>query len=219
MKMKKIFLDAEFTGLHKLTTLISVALVCEDGNEYYAELTDYDENQISPFLQKEVIGKLFIKDFDLYTDYNPEALTVQVKGNIDLVKQTLTDWLHKYKDEGVEIWVESPTYVWTLFIDIFGGVGYVPKQIHRIPYDLFTAYKLFGFDPTAEKSTFLENYSDLITFGKNNALNDARINVEVFKKLLDIEVKPVENEKEEEVQVIEEIQEENEIQQKSKKSI
>jgi len=155
MKMKKIFLDAEFTGLHKLTTLISVALVCEDGNEYYAELTDYDENQISPFLQKEVIGKLFIKDFDLYTDYNPEALTVQVKGNIDLVKQTLTDWLHRYKEEGVEIWVESPTYVWTLFIDIFGGVGYVPKQIHRIPYDLFTAYKLFGFDPTAEKITFL----------------------------------------------------------------
>ena len=192
--MKKIFLDTEFTGLHKLTTLISVALVCEDGNEYYAELTDYDENQVTPFITKEVINKLFIKDFDLYRDYNPEAKSVTVQGNLDLVKQTLTDWLHKYKDEGVEIWVESPAYCWGLFVDIFGGVGYLPKQMGKVPYDLFTAYKLYGFDPQADKKTFLPDYDNLITFGENNSLNDARINMQIYKKLLDVEVRPVEDE-------------------------
>lgn len=216
--MIKIFMDAEFTGLHKLTTLISLALVCEDGREYYAELTDFDEHQITPFLEKEILSKLIIKDFDIYRDYNPEATTVSVKGDMDMIKQTLIDWFHPYSTEEVEIWVESPTYAWTLFVDIFGGVHLMPKHIYRLPLDLFTAYKLFGLDPTADKSTFLENHQELVTYGKNNALNDARINKHVYKKLLDIKVKPL-IDGEEEVEIVEETKEENEIQQESKESI
>ena len=41
MAKKKIFFDLEFTGLHKLTTAISVGLVCEDGKKFYAECTDF----------------------------------------------------------------------------------------------------------------------------------------------------------------------------------
>lgn len=35
-----IFFDTEFTGLHKDTTLISIGLVSETGEKFYAEFDD-----------------------------------------------------------------------------------------------------------------------------------------------------------------------------------
>lgn len=37
--MRKIFFDTEFTGLHQNTTLISIGLVSDEGERFYAELT------------------------------------------------------------------------------------------------------------------------------------------------------------------------------------
>ena len=42
----KIFFDTEFTGLHKNTTLVSIGMVAENGHTFYAELNDYNHNQI-----------------------------------------------------------------------------------------------------------------------------------------------------------------------------
>ena len=42
----KIFFDTEFTGLHKNTTLISIGMIAEDGKTFYAEFTDYNENNV-----------------------------------------------------------------------------------------------------------------------------------------------------------------------------
>lgn len=45
--MARIFFDTEFTGLHKDTSLISIGLVSENGQKFYAEITDYDKSQIN----------------------------------------------------------------------------------------------------------------------------------------------------------------------------
>ena len=58
MKATKIFLDTEFTGLHKNTTLISAGLVSECGKTFYAEFSDYDKSQINDWLQDNVIKNL-----------------------------------------------------------------------------------------------------------------------------------------------------------------
>ena len=47
MSKTKIFFDAEFTGLHQKTTLISIGFISECGKTFYAELTDYDKSQIN----------------------------------------------------------------------------------------------------------------------------------------------------------------------------
>jgi uncharacterized protein YprB with RNaseH-like and TPR domain len=39
MKNTKLFLDTEFTGLHQNTTLISIGLIADTGDTFYAELT------------------------------------------------------------------------------------------------------------------------------------------------------------------------------------
>lgn len=58
----KVFLDTEFTGLHQNTTLVSIGLVAENGDTFYAELTDYDESQVDSWLQKNVINNLYLED-------------------------------------------------------------------------------------------------------------------------------------------------------------
>ena len=50
----RVFFDSEFTGLRQDTTLISIGLVAEDGHMFYAELTDYDRNQVYPWLEENV---------------------------------------------------------------------------------------------------------------------------------------------------------------------
>jgi hypothetical protein len=52
-----VFLDTEFTDFVR-PELISLALVCEDGREFYAERTDYDPEQCSEFVHETVIPLL-----------------------------------------------------------------------------------------------------------------------------------------------------------------
>ena len=51
----KLFFDTELTGLHKNTTLISIGIISEEGDEFYTELTDYDINQIDDWLKENII--------------------------------------------------------------------------------------------------------------------------------------------------------------------
>lgn len=41
----KVYYDAEFTGLNRNTDLISIGLVSEYGNYFYAEFIDYDKTR------------------------------------------------------------------------------------------------------------------------------------------------------------------------------
>lgn len=51
----KVFFDTEFTGLHQGTTLISIGLVAESGEEFYAEFNDYDASQINDWIDINVL--------------------------------------------------------------------------------------------------------------------------------------------------------------------
>lgn len=52
-----VFLDTEFTDFAK-PDLISLALVAEDGREFYAERTDYRQNECSAFVHETVLPLL-----------------------------------------------------------------------------------------------------------------------------------------------------------------
>lgn len=56
----KLFFDTEFTGLRKDTTLISIGIVSEDGRKFYAELTDYNENQCNKWINENVVKNLHL---------------------------------------------------------------------------------------------------------------------------------------------------------------
>ena len=54
----KIFFDTEFTGLRQDTTLISIGMISENGRQFYAELTDYNEKLCDDWIKENVLEHL-----------------------------------------------------------------------------------------------------------------------------------------------------------------
>jgi len=195
-KKTKIFWDLEFTGLHKLTTAISIGLVAEDGKEFYAEFTDYDKQQIDGFLAGRVLPKLILHDYVFSRDYNPDDEIVYVKGDIDLIAQTLFDWLSKYQENGIEMWGDCHSYDWVLFISIFGNAFDLPKFVYYLPMDLVTALRLCKLDPDVDREEFAYGEGSIVENAavkkaeaikyKHNSLFDARTQKDVYARLFNI---------------------------------
>lgn len=183
MKRTKIFFDTEFTGLHQGTTLISIGLVAEDGSSFYAELTDYDRLQVTEWLQINVLNKL--KSSDLHVRDKGTSYIGDKNG----LKIELTDWLSKF--EAVEMWSDCLAYDWVLFCQIFGHAFNIPKNVYYIPFDICTLFQVAGIDPdiSREKFAYGEVYTEMQE-SKHNALFDAQLIYECYKKLIKILYSP-----------------------------
>jgi hypothetical protein len=214
---KKIFFDFEFTGLHKLTTPISFAMVAEDGRSFYAEFTDFDKFQIDPYVRQNVLPKRILQDFNVGTDYQPDSDEVLMKGDIDKIFTAVNKWLAVYKEEGVQMWGDLLPFDWVLFINIFGNGQALPKFIDVIPLDLCTALKLCGEDPHTDRLIFAygEDNLDKAKESQNNALFDAQTSLEVYKKLMS----KMEAAKNESLDSVEDESEEEAVKEEPKKAL
>lgn len=178
--MTKLFLDAEFTGLHQNTTLISIGIVSDCGKTFYAELTDYDKNQVDEWIAENVIDSL------KYSSINTKEKGYYVKSGHDTIlsgdkihlKEMLSDWLKQF--DKVEIWSDCLAYDWVLFNQIFGHAFKIPKNVYYIPFDICTLFKIKGIDPNISREEFANINS---TKNKHNALHDADIIKECYNKL------------------------------------
>lgn len=172
----KLFFDTEFTGLHKNTTLISIGIISEDGKTFYAELNDYDINQISDdkWILENVIDNL------LYgTEYFDIAADKVVYGNKKEVSYALKDWLQQFDE--VEIWSDCLAYDWVLFNDLFEHAFNIPNNIYYIPFDICTLMKLKNVDPDISREEYIDHYP---VGKKHNSLYDARIIKACYEKLM-----------------------------------
>jgi hypothetical protein len=198
----KLFLDTEFTGLHQHTTLVSLALVADTGEEFYAEVDDYDETQINPWLAEhvlatrllypEVVGGAKLRNV-LYpgrvgADSKFMTATNSYGNNSRIVNGIDTGCLSYYGNLGLlvtylkdwlqkcgpnlEIWSDTYAYDWTLFCELFGGAMQLPRNIFYIPFDLSTLFKVLGIDPDVSREEFANLQDDL---PQHNALHDARV--------------------------------------------
>lgn len=177
MVCTKVFLDTEFTGLHKNTTLISIGLVAEDGKTFYGEFADYDKSQIDSWLQENVINNtLFLKDKD-----NEDSCTklnkYQHVGATNTIRADLKDWFTQY--DSIEMWSDCLAYDWVLFNDLFGHAFNIPKNVYYIPFDICTLFKLKGIDPDINREEFAG-----MTGTKHNALHDAKVIKACYDKLI-----------------------------------
>ena len=109
----KIFLDTEFTSLTQYTQLMSLALVAETGETFYAELTDFDANNVSDFVRKEVL------DYFYLTEKNqvPENLNaLRVKTDKKELSVIIQKWLKQFGEKTpLQFWADVPHYDWVLF--------------------------------------------------------------------------------------------------------
>lgn len=208
----KVFYDAEFTGLHKGTQLISIGLVTEHGDWFYAEFNDYDPN-VSEWIKDNVINNFILKndngDTVRYTPYRETITNVRdtspynydVYGNSDTIKMDLLKWLktiYEYYNAQIQIYSDCYAYDWILFNDLICDDGHalnLPDYIYYIPMDLSTALQLKGIDPDITREEFigekivniLKNkaypFTEMGEKCKHNSLWDAAICKLCFEKI------------------------------------
>ena len=168
----KLFFDAEFTGLHQHTTLISIGFVTELGHTFYAEFTDYDGSQVDDWLEENIFNNLKMQNFSKYL--SDDMFEFEVKDNSEIITNSFLDWLNQLKEahsvEKFEIWSDCLAYDWVLFCELFNGALNVPDYIYYIPFDICTLFKLKGLDADTDRQEFAGMKGK-----QHNALYDAKV--------------------------------------------
>jgi 3' exoribonuclease, RNase T-like len=189
MTPTKLFFDTEFTGLHQNTTLISIGIVSDCGKTFYAELNDYDQNQIDEWLQNNVIENLFLTRLVKLSGegVSHDGCDMHVCNILEL-RVRLEKWLSQF--DKVEIWSDCLSYDWVLFNQIFGHAFNIPENVYYIPFDICTLFKVKGVDPDVSREKFGgDNIYDGIKFKfagapTHNALRDSFLIRACYNKLL-----------------------------------
>ena len=128
----RLFLDCEFTRLSATAKLISLALVAEDGREFYVELVDtWREEDCSDFVVEIVLPQL-------WGGGNAQP-TIGARS-------ALLDFLASF-DEVLEIVTDAPQYDWELFCELAYDDGKWPRNVRNYPSDATTLDASSDGDP------------------------------------------------------------------------
>lgn len=174
----KIFFDFEFTALSQNASPISLGMISEDGRQFYAEFMDYDREQVSPWVKENVLPKLRLQELDGLPVLKAPSIW-QIIGTRRQVEILLRDWLSQF--DRVEMWGDVLAYDWILFLELFEGdpERKLPRNVFYIPFDISTLMKSKGIDPDIDRETF----SGLSLLDKHNALDDARMIRECYRRI------------------------------------
>jgi hypothetical protein len=146
--LKPIFLDTEFSGLHQSASLLSLALVPDEGLWFYAVFTEVDRDSLSPWHQEHVVPHLELTPAQL----DQLGSGQYHQGSKKEIVAALQNYLSTFEE--VVIWADVPAYDWVLFCELFGGALSLPKNIHYIVRDLATLFEVKGFDVDTDRFAF-----------------------------------------------------------------
>lgn len=123
----KLYLDCEFSQLSPAAKLISLALVAEDGYEFYAELQDgWSTEDCSDFVIEVVLPQLWGGVYAMPMLAAREALLAFLEGFTEMV----------------EIVTDAPQYDWELFCKLAYRDGHWPGNVRKTPTDATTLQAL-----------------------------------------------------------------------------
>ncbi len=169
----KVFFDCEFTGLHKDTTLLSIGLISEKNQIFYAEFTDYAREQCNTWILENVFPGLATQNNDIYIP----SLHVGTKQDI---KTSLKNWFRQF--DSVELVSDVCHYDMVLLIDIFGDAFSLPSNVCPGCYDInqdiaryYNSTLRDAFDVSREEILFNFYGNDTAGLLKHNALDDAKV--------------------------------------------
>lgn len=152
----KIVVDCEFTQLNASSKLISMALVAEDAQELYFELSDnYVLADCSDFVVERVL---------------PQLTGSSASISLDAARQELLAFLARF--DNVEIMSDAPAWDWEFFCGIAYHNGKWPINVSNRPLNLIDIFN--------DKDVPGEDAPEL----PHHALLDARLLMTYYKRLL-----------------------------------
>lgn len=158
----KYFIDTEFgeTGDRACPTidLISIAIVCDDGREYYAESSDFEATNSNEFVDFYVLPRLLLGD--------------ETKTN-SVIANEIIDFIGT--DTDPEFWAYYGDYDWVVFCWLYGTMMSLPEHFPKFCMDLQQWWVQLGRPDVLPKKDNMPH----------NALIDARWNRDFWKALDD----------------------------------
>lgn len=186
----KLFFDTEFTGLHQHTTLISLGIISEHGDKFYAEFIDYDKNQVNEWIRENVINNLkFSSQTKICKINNIDGkIIVGVKDDTKGIKEKLSEFLQVLNHDrktNYELYSDVCHYDMVLFAELFGGAFELPKNVNAVCHDI--NQDIASYYQISEREAFDKNREDIIREhnsnhpllntedDKHNSLYDAKV--------------------------------------------
>lgn len=173
-----VFVDAEFTGLHAATTLVSIALVSLDGRELYLALNDYDRSQVSYWLEHNVLALLHEREcVNSRTAYEKVDTWLQgiAKGRkITLMSAGLVFDIMLLFD------LYKHKFAPGIFYNAINDLPFFLK--HPVHFDLNTLFAAAGIDPEIDRIKYVGEGLEGV---RHDALFDARLVRRCYLKLRD----------------------------------
>ena len=165
---------------------MSIGFVSYDGTRaFYAEFTDYAQSQMDHWLKENVVDRFILTDMSDRT-HKESGKTQFFKGDLDWVvshPKGLKNWLQSF-GEKIVLAASGGTYDWVVFRTMM-KIKYVedmPEYIDRWPIDVVSLLRWEGYAP--EEEYFKENFIGASDHSnKHNALEDARVIRDVYRKL------------------------------------
>lgn len=166
----KVFFDTRFTGTHQNTTIISIGLINEIGQTFYAEFGDFDNLQVNVKIRQDILTFLKFhhsehKGWCNCSTQNAETVMekTEVYGHKKFISECLENWFSKY--DKIEMWSDKTTYNWMLFCQLWGNNFNIPSNICKNPFDIYTLFKLRNIDPDTNREDFTKMKYNKINFG------------------------------------------------------
>lgn len=143
-----VYFDTEFTGLRQNTDLISIGLISERGDCFYAELTDYNKDYINEWINDNVIANLEFKNvggivYFISSDnitkplYNQKSIkSYPTKSDVSF---HLNEWLNRISNNGeinIKLISDVCHYDMVLFAELFGGAMNLPSFVSPACHDI-----------------------------------------------------------------------------------
>ena len=136
-----LYFDTEFTGLVPETTLISIGIISEIGDRFYAEFTDFDESLCDDFVKENVLSHLWLLPNDKRTVFNHGVKDKlwYYKGNSEQIRDLLIIWFDHIREHNERLQFISDVCHYDFYLlqnQVFGGAFKMPDYINPVCYDI-----------------------------------------------------------------------------------
>ena len=137
-----VYFDTEFTGLVPGTTLISIGMVTEKDERFYAEFTDFNELLCDDWIFENVIANL--RQEHMRGKISDRVSVVEnetyVVGDSSYIRPILEEWLADQaeisENKRIQLVGDVCHYDMVLLANLFGGAKKLPEFINPCAYDI-----------------------------------------------------------------------------------